>query len=61
MNKVSNDVVKYTPAKSDKGPMLPSEATSMWDSIAEAPVFSKATDIGNMAAMSTTLSQLMVL
>ena len=33
----------------------------MWDIAADAPVFSSATDMGIMAAMSTTLSQLIVL
>ena len=35
--------------------------TNDWDTRAEAPVLVRATDMGIMAAMSTMLSQLMVL
>ncbi len=58
---VIKDVVKYTPAKSIRGPKLPNVATSDPDIISDTPVFSRANDIGIMAAIKTILSQLIVL
>ena len=61
INIVSNEVVKYTPQSNAPGPTEPRADTSEWETIAETPVFSKATDIGIMAAMRIILSQFMVL
>ena len=41
--------------------MLPRLSTSVPDTISDTPVFSSAVDIGIIAAISTILSQLMVL
>ena len=49
------------PASSTIGPNVPRLSTSKLDTIVDAPVFSKAVDIGIMAAISTILSQFMVL
>ena len=43
------------------GPNCPSPLTRLLEMNCDAPVFSKANDMGSMAAMSTMLSQLMVL
>ena len=61
MNIVRSDVVKYIPARRIIGLMVPSEATSEWLMSFDVPVFSSAVAMGIMAAMSTMLSQLMVL
>ena len=61
INMVSRDVVKYMAASSATGPNVPMLPTNASDIRVEAPVFSNAVDIGIMAAMSTMLSQLMVL
>lgn len=49
------------PASNAIGPKVPRLPTSRPDTNVEAPVFSRAVDMGIMAAMSTMLSQLMVL
>ena len=49
------------PAKRAVGPKAPKLSTRVCDTKAETPVFSRAVDMGIMAAMSTMLSQLMVL
>ena len=61
MNIVRSDVVKYIPARRIIGLIVPSEATSEWLMSSDVPVFSRAVAMGIMAAMSTMLSQLMVL
>ena len=49
------------PASNTVGPKLPKVETRADDTAADTPVFSSAVDIGIIAAMSTMLSQLMVL
>ena len=49
------------PAKRAVGPIEPKLSTNVCETSAEAPVFSSAVDIGIIAAISTILSQLMVL
>ena len=49
------------PAKRAVGPIAPRLSTKVCETSAEAPVFSSAVDIGIIAAISTILSQLMVL
>lgn len=61
MKNVSNEVVRYMPARSSMGPKSPRLLTNPWETMAAAPVFSIATDIGIIAAMRMMLSQLMVL
>lgn len=61
INMVRSEVVKYNPQSNATGPTCPSEETRVWLTSADTPVFSKAVAMGIMAAISTTLSQLMVL
>ena len=61
INMVSSDVAKYMPASNKVGPIEPSDSTKDLEMMAETPVFSSAIDMGIMAAISTILSQLMVL
>ena len=61
MNIVMKEVVKYIPAISSMGLYPPSVETSEPEIHSETPVFCSATDIGIIAAMSTMLSQLIVL
>ena len=49
------------PAIKANGPYTPNPLTNELDMYSDAPVFSNAKDIGIIAAMSTILSQLMVL
>lgn len=60
MNMVRTAVVRYMPPIRAMGPASPSHATSVWLTSSVAPVFSRAKDMGIMAAISTTLSQFMV-
>ena len=61
INIVINDVVKYTPAIKAKGPYAPRPLTIVPDIYSDAPVFSNANYMGNMAANNTIVSQLIVL
>ena len=61
INMVINEVVKYIPANRAVGPNPPRPLTKLLEMYSLTPVFSRASDIGIMAAMSTMLSQLMVL
>ena len=61
MNIVSNEVAKYIAASITVGWKPPNELSNEDDTHPEIPVFSKAVDIGIIAAMSMMLSQLMVL
>ena len=49
------------PAISANGPYTPNPLTNELEMYSDAPVFSRANDIGIMAAINTILSQLMVL
>ena len=55
------EVAKYTPARSSLGPLPPSPSTMAFARISDTPVFSRARDIGSMAAKRTIVSQLIVL
>ena len=61
MNMVSSDVAKYIAASITVGWKPPSDLSNDADTHVEMPVFSKAMDIGIMAAMSIILSQFIVL
>ena len=61
INIVINEVVKYTPANSIYGLLSPKLPTNALETKADTPVFSKANAIGNIPAISTILSQLIVL
>lgn len=61
MKMVITEVAKYTAAKATYGPLDPKVLTMKSAIIPEAPVFSRAVDIGSMAAKSTIVCQLIVL
>ena len=61
MNMVIVDVAKYTAASARYGPLDPKVLIMKSAIIPEAPVFSRAVDIGSIAAKSTMVCQLIVL
>ena len=61
MNIVINDVAKYTAPSATYGLLVPKVLTMNSAIMADTPVFSRAVDIGNMAANSTIVCQLIVL